>query len=703
MSQNIRILVVGGTGFIGRHIARRAASLGWIVTSLSLNRREEPIADGVEMAVADVSDFPALSAALSDPSFEYVVDCFGDTDNRSFFEGEQHVWTKNILGVHHLVSILNREVLRAYVHIGSSEEYGLSPAPQVETVACAPLTPYAFAHNEVARYLQLLNRATGFPSVILRLFNTYGPYQSAPRFIPAIIEGGMLGGHIPCSAGIQEKDFVYIDDVVDAIVAALTRPDAKGEVINICSGVPVAVRDVVTKIVEMLGRGVPGFESLPTRPTENSCLVGDGSKARSLLGWEPRVSLDQGLSLTIQWRKGQALPGDAVSKTMKGPGTGASDEVTIPKRPIPVSRSFISAKEKQRVNEVLDRQYLGMGDEVRQFEEGLAGFFGRPAVCVVNGTAAVHLAVQGCGIGAGDEVLVPSLTYIATFQAISATGAKPVACDIQPDTCLLDLRDAEKRLTPKTRAVMPVHYTGGVGDLDAIYAFAHRHELRVIEDAAHAFGTTYNGKRIGARGDVACFSFDGIKNITSGEGGCVVSGDPVLLRRIQNARLLGVERDTEKRYSGQRSWEFDVTEQGWRYHMSNVMAAIGLEQLKRFPELAAARQHLARRYDQLLRGHPRIRPLSRDYGTVVPHIYVVRIEGIQDRKSLMNSLLEQGIQTGIHYQINHVLSLYHDPQALPLPVTDAAFPELLTLPLHPNLTENDVEYVCDRVIAALHR
>lgn len=366
---------------------------------------------------------------------------------------------------------------------------------------------------------------------------------------------------------------------------------------------------------------------------------------------------------------------------------------------IRLSKSCLGAAEKQAVIGVLDREYLGMGPEVRQFEQLLSAFFGRPAACVANGTAALQLAVQCCGFGPGDEVLVPSLTYVASFQAIAATGAKPVACDIDEASCILDWRDAESRITARTKAVMPVHYTGGVGDLDGIYDFARRHGIRVIEDAAHAFGTTHRGKRIGGFGDIACFSFDGIKNITSGEGGCVVSDDAEVLRRLQDARLLGVERDTEKRYTGQRSWEFDVTAQGWRYHMSNLMAAIGVEQLNRFPQMAASRQRLAHLYDGFLRNNPRVRPLPRDYDVVVPHIYVVRIGGLTDRRSLQVRLLEDGIETGVHYQPSHLLSLFSGPRDLP--VTDAVFPELLSLPLHPDVTEKDVAFVCARLNALL--
>lgn len=371
------------------------------------------------------------------------------------------------------------------------------------------------------------------------------------------------------------------------------------------------------------------------------------------------------------------------------------------KQIIRLSKSCVGDAEKKAVLGVLDREFLGMGADVQQFELALSQFFGRPALCVANGTAAVHLALQACGVGAGDEVLVPSLTYVASFQAISATGAKPVSCDIDPETCILDWKDAEKRLTKNTKAVMPVHYSGGLGDIDGIYAFAKRHGLRVIEDAAHAFGTTHRGVRVGGFGEVACFSFDGIKNITSGEGGCVVTDDPLVIRKIQDARLLGVEKDSEKRYAGQRSWDFDVTAQGWRYHMSNIMAAIGIAQLERFPLMAQTRQSLARKYDELLEGHPRIRFLPRDYDTVVPHIYPVRILGMDNRQPLQAKLLAEGIQTGFHYQPNHVLGLYRDSAALPLPVTDTVSAELLTLPLHADLTVQDVEAVCAHLKAFL--
>jgi dTDP-4-amino-4,6-dideoxygalactose transaminase len=360
---------------------------------------------------------------------------------------------------------------------------------------------------------------------------------------------------------------------------------------------------------------------------------------------------------------------------------------------IRLSKSFLGEKEKNAVLGVLDRDFLGMGTEVKQFEQALTGFFGRKAICVASGTASLQLALEACNVGVGDEVLVQSLTYIASFQSISATGAKPVACDISPISLTLDLNDAAKRLTPKTKAIMPVHYSGGVGNLDEVYAFAEKHSIRVIEDAAHAFGSTYNGQRIGSLGDISCFSFDGIKNITCGEGGCIVSNDEDIIEKVKDSRLLGVQKDTEKRYEGNRSWDFDVSEQGWRYHMSNIMAAIGLVQLNKSSEMAKKRQRIALAYDYFFSSHKAISTIPHDYSEVVPHIYVVRISDMKNRNLIRKKMLQLGIETGVHYQPNHLLSFYKLKNTLPLPATEAIFPELLSLPLHPALDTKDVSYI----------
>jgi dTDP-4-amino-4,6-dideoxygalactose transaminase len=368
---------------------------------------------------------------------------------------------------------------------------------------------------------------------------------------------------------------------------------------------------------------------------------------------------------------------------------------------IRLSKSCLNNQEIKAVSEVLKKEFLGMGKQVEEFELILTNYFQRNTVCVVNGTCALHLALQACGIGNNDEVLVPSLTYIASFQAISATGAKPIACDIDSKTLLISLEDAQKKITSKTKAIMPVHYSGGVGQLDLIYKFAKTNGLRVIEDAAHAFGTEYKGKVIGSIGDIVCFSFDGIKNITSGEGGCVVSSDVNIIEYIKDARLLGVENDSNKRYLGERSWTFDVFNQGWRFHMSNIMAAIGIVQFKKLNNFIVKRRKLAKQYDSLFLGNEKIKILERDYNTVVPHIYPVLIKGLKDYKvGIQKWLLDKGIQTGFHYQPNHLLA-YYKQNKLSLPTTEKIANELLTLPLHPDLKISDVKFIVDELNLAV--
>ncbi len=365
-----------------------------------------------------------------------------------------------------------------------------------------------------------------------------------------------------------------------------------------------------------------------------------------------------------------------------------------------LSRSIVGQQEADALAEVIFKDgYLGMGTQVARFEEEIASFLNVPkewVVCVSSGTAALQLGLQAV-IQPNDEVLVQSLTYVSSYQAISATGAKPVSCEVKPESVTIDLLDAKNRLTQKTRAIMPVHYASNPGDLNEIYEFAQKHKLRIIEDAAHAFGCTYKEKKIGSFGDIVCFSFDGIKNITSGEGGAVVTKDSDVVQSVKNTRLLGVENDTEKRLAGERSWEFDVTKQGYRYHMNNLSATIGRVQLTRLPgEFAPKRIELANIYRKYLAGTPGIQLLNTQLGPIIPHIQPIRVlNGKRDElRVTLNSL---NIQTGIHYKPNHLLSFY-GRENLSLPISEQLYEELLSLPLHPGLTKDDIKQVCGAVI-----
>lgn len=376
-----------------------------------------------------------------------------------------------------------------------------------------------------------------------------------------------------------------------------------------------------------------------------------------------------------------------------------------------LSRSIVGTAEADAVARVIvEDGYLGMGSEVQRFEEEVAAFLGVPSssVAAVNtGTAALTLAVDAAAPGAFGQsvrgsVLVPSLTFVASFQAITAAGCRPIACEVLPETGTIDLEDAARRIQKDTFAIMPVFYASNPWGLDDAHAFAREHGLRVIEDAAHAFGCLHDGRKIGSFGDLVCFSFDGIKNITCGEGGLVVAFDEKDARTVQDARLLSVNKDTQARFHGGRTWDPSVLRQGWRFHMSNIMAAIGRVQLSRFEqEFAPARKHLAALYREELAGVEQVQFLQTDpRDDIVPHIQVVRVTDGQMPR-VRQALLDAGIPVGVHYKPNHLLAYFADEQAAPLPATEALFAQLMTLPLHPGLSDQDVKDVCAALRTAL--
>ena len=343
--------------------------------------------------------------------------------------------------------------------------------------------------------------------------------------------------------------------------------------------------------------------------------------------------------------------------------------------------------ELRAVSRVFDSGWLGMGSEVSEFEERICSYLGAEhAVAVCNGTGALFLALDSIGLGQGDEVIVPSLTYVASVQAITATGAVPVFCEVDQRDLNIDVADAARRVTERTRAIMPVHFRGMPCDMDGVLALADREGLRVVEDAAHAFGSHHKGRAVGSFGDLTCFSFDPIKPVTCGEGGAVLTADGKLAELMQRKRILGIDRDTLSRYQNRRSWEYDVLDQGYRLHMSNINAAIGLAQMDRIEELRESRTRIARKYDEELRGLRLLRTIDFDYDGSCPFMYIVRVE--RDRAGLMAHLREREVGSGIHYIPAHTFTLYRK-SATSLPVTEMLYDQILTLPLFPDMTREE--------------
>lgn len=367
---------------------------------------------------------------------------------------------------------------------------------------------------------------------------------------------------------------------------------------------------------------------------------------------------------------------------------------------IPVQRPYLGTEELEAVGKVFDTRWLGLGGVTKEFEDKLREFLGAKYVIAVNtGTSALHLALDVIGVNPGDEVIVPSLTYVASIQAIVCAGAQPVFCDVCSDTLNMDVQDALRRVTPRTKVIMPVHYGGVACEMDTLIQFARAHNMRIVEDAAHAFGSSYKGRKIGTLGDLTCFSFDPIKNITCGEGGAITTDNEALYQRMMPKRILGVDNDTWSRYRGERNWFYEVVTPGYRYHMPNINAAIGLEQLKRMDVFRARKRAIVTQYDAALKDVPGIALIKHNLDETFPFFYIIRVLNGK-RDSLLRCLKDKGIGAGVHYIPNHIQPLFSDYRAS-LPVTEQLYEEILTIPLYYEMTDIDVSTVIETVVNCL--
>ncbi|WP_443693728.1 UDP-4-amino-4-deoxy-L-arabinose aminotransferase [Pseudomonas protegens] len=365
---------------------------------------------------------------------------------------------------------------------------------------------------------------------------------------------------------------------------------------------------------------------------------------------------------------------------------------------LPFSRPSIGEEEIAAVEQVLRSGWITTGPKNQELEQQFAERVGaRHAVALSSATGAMHITLLALGIGPGDEVITPSQTWVSTANMICLLGATPVFVDVDPDTLMSDAATIEAAITPRTKAIIPVHYAGAAFDLDPLYALADKHGIAVIEDGAHAAGTTYRGRAIGARG-TAIFSFHAIKNMTCAEGAMFVSDDEALANRVRMLKFHGLGVDAYDRLTHGRKPQAQAIEPGFKYNLADMNAAIALVQLQRLDEINAKREVLAKAYLQRLEGLP-VQPL------LLPqypqqhawHLFILRIDAERcglDREAFMKGLQEQNIGTGIHFIATHLHTYYR--QRFPevqLPHTEWNSARLCSIPLFPDMTLDDVERV----------
>jgi len=297
---NDNILIVGGTGFIGSNVAKKALEKGFKVTVISKNNfPQNKQINYVNYIKADISREKDLNNILKDKVFEYVLNLGGYVDHRKFSEGGKEVFETHFNGTLNLIKSINKNSLKGFIQIGSSDEYGANIAPQKEYQREMPISPYSIAKTSAAHFLQMLNRTEKFPVLILRLFLVYGPGQDSGRFLPQIIKGCLSGKEFETSLGEQLRDFCYIDDIVDGIFSAMKINNLNGEIINLASGDPISIRTVIEKVRTYIGKGDPKFGKIAYRAGENMSLYADTSKAERLLGWRSKTTIEHGIKKTI--------------------------------------------------------------------------------------------------------------------------------------------------------------------------------------------------------------------------------------------------------------------------------------------------------------------------------------------------------------------------------------------------------------------
>ncbi len=386
----------------------------------------------------------------------------------------------------------------------------------------------------------------------------------------------------------------------------------------------------------------------------------------------------------------------------------------IQEQTIPFHSASVGEEEAEAAADVIRSGWLTMGPKTIEFEQKFASYVGaKHAIGVNSCTAALHIALEAIGLEQGDEVLVPTTTFTATAEVVVYFKAVPVLVDVDPVTLCIDAEDARRKVTAKTRAILPVHFAGQPCEMEKIQQLAASHHLEVIEDAAHSLPASFRGTPVGAISKLTAFSFYATKTMTTGEGGMVTTDDDALAARMRIMRLHGIGRDAWKRYSSEGSWYYEVLSAGFKYNLTDIQSAIGLVQLAKCTEMRNRREQIARQYSEVFSQCSQLQiPIVLDDRESAWHLYVLRLNLEQlkiGRAEVIEGLKERGIGTSVHFIPLHMHPFYRDSyhyREEAFPVATAEYRRSFSLPIYPGMSSSQVEYVAGQVldvIGSAHR
>lgn len=716
-----KILITGGAGYLGSVLCKKLLDKGHAVKCFDrLYFGTEPVKPLLknkrfELIGGNILDIDSFGGIFND--VDSVIHLAGIANDPTAELDPQLTHKINYECSVKIARKAKENKIKRFIFASSCSVYGKGLADIVnEDSPLNPVSVYAESKmNSEKEIIALTDK--DFHPISLRQATLYGvsPRMRVDLAINLMVLHALSKGKIFIwGGGEQWRPFLHVEDAADAMVYCLGLPlaDVSGKVYNLGSTKDNLKIIELANIVKDTVIGTK-LDVIPENPDKRSYRVSCDKIVKDLK-WKPKKKVEDGIKELMEYfgpRQEKALNDPlfynirTVQSFIQKPALIGGDPIRADF--LPFSLPSLGKEEEAEVIDTLRSGWLTRGPKTARLEEMFKDYIGcKHAICVSSCTAALHLCLASLGIKKGDEVITSPITWPATANVIVHTGATPVFADVDRETLNIDASSIEKKITSKTKAIIPVHMAGQPCDMDKIRKLAKKHKLRIIEDAAHAIGASYKGKKIGTISDFACFSFYPIKNMTTIEGGLVVTDNPEWAEKIRVYSLHGVSNDAWKRYDSSFKGTFEVVYPGFKYNMSDVQASLGLHQLPKLDMFIKDRKQIAQQYNEAFREVKEIavpKQLHGDKGDA-RHLYIIILDIDKlkiSRDEFMNALRKENIGVGLHFKSLHVQQYYKDTFKLKsssLPNAYYLSERILSLPMYPAMTQYDVDTVIKAVI-----
>ena len=719
-----KVLVTGGAGYLGSIITRKLIERGYSVCCFDrLYFGKEPIHDLLdnekfELVKGNLIDIDRYHDLLK--GVDAVIHLAGIANDPTGDLQPEMTQLVNYDATVRLGELAKKSGVKRFVFASSCSVYGQSVSEELsEESALNPVSIYA--ESKVKAEIELMKMSDDkFAFVSLRQATLFGvsPRMRFDLAINLMVLHALTKGKIfVWGGGEQWRPFLHVRDSAEAFVKCLDVPLEKvsGKIFNVSS---TGGNYQIIKLANIVKDCLPGtsIEIIPENPDKRSYRV-VCEMIRNALGWDAEISAEEGigeLSEFLSGRKDRDFSKityfniETIKKYLDQPAIEDGDPVRGDF--LPFSLPMIGVEEENEVLDTLRSGWITTGPKTLRFEEMICDYTqSKHAVALSSCTAALHLSLVALGIQQGDEVITSPVTWPATANVVVHTGAKPVFVDIDRSTLNMDVTKIEEKITERTKAIIPVHMAGHACDMDEIQAIAKRHNLHVIEDAAHAIGGEHKGRKIGSISDLTCFSFYPIKNMTTIEGGVVTTDNSVWAENIRINSLHGVSTDAWKRYSKQGEGHHEVVFPGFKYNMTDVQASLGLHQLLKLDGFIEQREHMVHQYNEAFGNIEEITFLKNSENIRhAHHLYIVmlNLEKLRiSRDDFIEALKNENIGIGIHFRSLHIQPYYKERfkfKELDFPNAKYISDRILSLPLYPKMSQHDVDTAIKAVVKLIN-